>query len=141
MTRTRGTATVEFALVAPLLLLLLAGVLDYTILIRTAIAAADAARAGAQFGSLSSSNASNLAGMQTAALNAAPDVPGLTATAAKVCKCSDGSTVNCSGGSCASGPVRVYAQVIVQATCTSIFSYSQLPFTGAVNAESTMRAQ
>jgi Flp pilus assembly protein TadG len=137
----RGTATFEFALIAPLLLLLVAGVLDYTTLLRTAIAVADAARAGAQFGSLSAANATNISGMQTAAVNAAPDITGLTATGAKVCQCSDGSTINCSGGTCSTGPVRVYAQVTVQATCTAIFSYSQLPFTGAVSAKASMRAQ
>ena len=137
----RGIATIEFALIAPLLLLLVAGVLDYTMLMRTAIAVADAARAGAQYGSLSSANASNTAGMQSAAINAAPDINGLTVTAVKVCQCSDGSTVNCSGGTCTTGPVRIYAQVTVQATCSAIFSYSQLPFTGAVVSKASMRAQ
>jgi Flp pilus assembly protein TadG len=137
----RGIATIEFALIAPLLLLLVAGVLDYTMLMRTAIAVADAARAGAQYGSLSSANASNTAGMQSAAINAAPDINGLTVTAVKVCQCSDGSTVNCSGGTCTTGPVRIYAQVTVQATCSAIFSYLQLPFTGVVVSKASMRAQ
>lgn len=137
----RGTATVEFALIAPLLLLLLAGVLDYTMLLRTAIAVADAARAGAQFGSLSAANAGNLAGMQAAAVNAAPDISGLTATAAQTCQCSDGSTVTCGSGTCAMGPVRTYVQVTVQATASRVFSYSQLPFSGAVSVKASMRAQ
>jgi Flp pilus assembly protein TadG len=141
MASRRGTATVEFALIAPLLLLFLAGVLDYTMVIRMAIAATDAARAGAAFGSLSTANAGNLTGMQTAAINAAPDVTGLTATAAKTCQCSNGTTVSCSGGTCATGPVRTYVTVTVQATDSSIFSYTQLPFTGAVNAQASMRAQ
>ena len=137
----RGTATVEFALMAPLILLLLAGVLDYTMLMRSAIAVADAARAGAKYGSLTSANASDTAGMQSAALNAAPDIGGLTATAAKVCKCSDGSTVTCGTGTCASGTVRVYVQVTAQTTVNALFSYSQLPFTGAVSSTACMRAQ
>ena len=137
----RGTATVEFAVMLPLILLLLAGVLDYTLVMRTAISVADAARAGAQYGSSSAGNASNTLGMQNAALNAAPDVHGLTATAAKVCKCSDGTTVNCAGGSCSSGPVRVYAQVTASTTATPIFSYSLVPFAGAVSTTVSMRAQ
>ena len=141
MTLRRGTATIEFALILPLLLLLVAGVLDYTLLLRAAIAVADAARAGATFGSLSATNASNTSGKQTAALNAAPDITGLTATAAKVCKCSSGSIVNCSGGTCSTGPVRVYAQVTAQVTCGAIFSNSQLPFSGVVSSTASMRAQ
>lgn len=137
----RGTATIEFALILPLLLLLVAGVLDYTLALRAAIGVADAARAGAQFGSLTSSNATNIAGMQTAASNAAPDVRGLTVTASTACQCSDGSSVNCSGGSCASGPVRTYVKVTAQATCSPIFSYIPLPFIGTVSASAAMRAQ
>jgi Flp pilus assembly protein TadG len=137
MSKKRGTAMVEFAVMLPLILLLLAGVLDYTLVMRTAISVADAARAGAQYGSLSAANAADTAGMQSAALHAAPDVHGLTATAVKACKCSDGAT----GGSCASGPVRVYAQVTASATATPIFSYSQVPFAGAVSTTVCMRAQ
>jgi Flp pilus assembly protein TadG len=124
----------------PLILLLLAGVLDYTLVMRTAISVADAARAGAQYGSLSAANASNTLGMQNTALNAAPDVPGLTATAVKVCKCLDSTAVNCGGG-CSSGPVRVYAQVTASTTARPIFSYSPVPFAGAVSTTVSMRAQ
>ncbi|HEX3744171.1 MAG TPA: TadE/TadG family type IV pilus assembly protein [Bryobacteraceae bacterium] len=137
----RGIATVEFALIAPLILLMVAAVLDYTMLMRAAIAVGDAARAGAQFGSISTANASNTSGMQSAAIGAAPDINGISATAAKVCSCSNGSTVNCSGGTCASGPVRTYVQVTVQTNISPIFSYSRLGYTGAVVATATMRAQ
>jgi Flp pilus assembly protein TadG len=134
-------AMVEFALIAPLLLLLVAGAVDYSMLMRSAIAVGDAARAGAEFGSLNTTNASNTAGMQSTALNAAPDINGISASAAKVCKCSSGSTVNCGGGTCPSGPVRTYVQVTVKTTINPIFSYPSLGFTGAVIATATMRAQ
>jgi Flp pilus assembly protein TadG len=137
----RGTAVLEFAVMLPLILMLLAGALDYSLLMRTAISVADAARAGAQYGSLSAANASNVAGMQSAALNAAPDVPGLAAAAVKVCKCSNGTVVNCSGGSCSSGPVRVYAQVTASATAAPLINYSLVPFAGAVSKTVSMRAQ
>jgi len=127
--------------IAPFLLLLVAAAVDYSLLIRSAIAVGDAARAGAEFGSISMTNASNTSGMQTAALNAAPDIPGLTASAAKVCSCSNGSTVNCSGGTCPSGPVRTYVQVTVRTTVSPLFSYPRLGYTGAVVATTTMRAQ
>jgi Flp pilus assembly protein TadG len=137
----RGTALLEFGLMLPLILVLVAGVLDYSLLMCMAISVADAARVGAQYGSLSAANASNTTGMQNAALNAAPDVPGLTATASKVCKCSDGTTVNCSGGSCSSGPVRVYAQVKASTTSAPIINYSPLSFTGVISTTASMRAQ
>jgi Flp pilus assembly protein TadG len=137
----RGFATVEFALIVPLLLFLVAAVVDYTLLMRAAIAVGDAARAGAEFGSISTANAANTSGIQTAALNAAPDISGLTASAAKVCSCSNGNTVNCSGGTCPSGPVRTYVQVTVKTTVSAMFTYPQLGYTGAVKAMATMRAQ
>jgi Flp pilus assembly protein TadG len=137
----RGIATVEFALLMPLLLLFTAVVLDCSLLMRAAIAVGDAARAGAEFGSLSVANSSNTSGMQTAALNAAPDITGLSATASQVCSCSNGSTVNCSGGTCPSGPVRTYVKVTVQTTVSTIFSYPQLGYNGGVIATATMRAQ
>jgi len=100
----------EFALVAPLLLLLLAGVLDFSMLLRTAACAADAARAGTEYGSKSATAAADTAGMQAAALDAAPGVTGMTATATRSCKCSDGSAVSC-GGTCASGKMMIYVRV------------------------------
>ena len=137
----RGSATIEFALVLPLLLCFVAAAVDYSMLMRTAIAVADAARAGATYGSLSVGNASGTSAIQAAALAAAPGVTGLTATAATTCQCADGSVVNCSGGNCSSGVVRMYVQVTAKATVTAPFSYPQLPFGGAVIATATMRAQ
>lgn len=137
----RAFATVEFALVAPLLFFLVAGAVDYGVFLRGAIAAADAARAGAEYGSLSVSNASNLSAIQTAALNAAPDLTGLTATAVKTCQCSNGTVVNCSGGTCSTGGVRIYVQVTAKVTLAPLFSFPQVPYTGAITSVATMRAQ
>ncbi|MBZ5618191.1 MAG: pilus assembly protein [Acidobacteriia bacterium] len=131
---------VEFALVAPLILLLLAGVLDFGALVRTAICVADAARAGAQYGSLSLANSSNTTGIQTAAVNAAPDIAGMTATAVKSCQCPGGASVSCSG-TCTGGKMLVYVQVTARATCNPMFSYSGLPFSGAVSSKASMRVQ
>jgi len=136
----RGIATVEFALVAPLLLLLLAGVLDFSLLLRTATCAADAARAGTEYGSKSATAAADSAGMQAAALNAAPGVSGMTATATRSCKCSDGSAVTC-GSTCASGKMMVYVQVTTEVAAHTVFDYSALNISNAVRATASMRAQ
>jgi hypothetical protein len=79
--------------------------------------------------------------MQTAALNAGSNIPGLTATASRVCQCSDGVSVTCSSGRCSSGMVQVYVQVTAQTTVTPIFSYTPLPFSGAVSSTTKMRAR
>ena len=136
----RAIATVEFALLAPLLLLFLAGVLDFALLLRTATCAAAAARAGSAYGSRSPSASTDYTGMQTTALNAAPGVTGMTATAVRVCRCSDGSSVNCSG-SCATGKMSVYVQVTTQVAAHTIFNYSALNFSNQVTSQASMRTQ
>jgi Flp pilus assembly protein TadG len=131
---------VEFALAAPLLLLLTAGVLDFSMALRTATAVADAARAGAQYGSRSTSSASDTEGMQAAALAAAPGISGMTASAVTTCQCAGGTAVSCTG-SCSSGAVEVYVQVTTRATAVTVFRYAGVPFSGAVTSRATMRAR
>ena len=131
---------IEFALTAPLLLLLIAGVLNYGMALRIAIAVSDAARAGAQYGSLAQANSTDISGMQAAARNAAPALTDMTATAVQSCKCANGSAVSCSG-SCGAGSMRVYVEVTTHATAPNWFSYPGLAFTGAVSSKAVMRAQ
>jgi len=131
---------VEFALAAPLIMLLLAGALDFGRLVRASICVADAARAGAQFGSLSVANSSNTSGMQTAAINAAPDITGMTATAVKSCQCPAGTSVTCSS-SCSGGKMLVYVTVTATVTCTSVFAYPGLGYSGTTSSTASMRAQ
>ncbi len=138
--RTRGSSMVEFALAAPLLLLLLAGVLNYAVALRAAIAVADAARAGAQYGALAPANASDQAGISAVARNAAPALTGMTVASSQSCKCASGAAVSCSG-SCASGPVEMYVQVITTATSPNWFSYPGLAYSGAVASQAMMRAK
>ena len=138
--RRRGSALVELALAAPLLLLLLAGVLDYGRALTKATAIANAARVGAQYGSSSAARSSDAAGIQAAAISSAPSFSGLTVTSAQTCQCSGGSPVSC-GGSCGAAKMLVYVNVTVSATSSAIFSYAGLPFTGNVAAAATMRAK
>jgi Flp pilus assembly protein TadG len=138
--KSAGTATVEFALVAPLLLLLLAAVLNGAMLLRTATCAANAARAGSEFGSRSAIASLDTAGMQAAALNSAPGVAGLSATAVRTCKCPDGTAVSC-GATCAAGKMMVYVQVSTQASAHTIFDYSGLRAGNLVASQATMRVQ
>ncbi len=138
--RRTGSALVEFALVAPVLLFLLAAVLDYSTLLRTATALANAARTGAQYGSRSPASATDIGGIQTAAINSAPGIAGMTVTSARTCQCPGGSAVSCTG-SCGSSKMLIYVQVTARATAPTMFSYAPLGFSGAATARVTMRAQ
>jgi Flp pilus assembly protein TadG len=138
--RRLGTGLVEFALVAPLLLVLLAGVLDYGRAIGKSAALANAARVGAQYGCASSARAADSAGIQAAAVNSAPDFTGISVASARSCQCPGGGTVSCSGN-CGAGKMLMYVQVTVTAASSAVFSYPALPFTGNVGAQATMRVQ
>ena len=138
--RRRGSSMVEFALSAPLLLLLTAGVLNYGLALRMGISVAEAARAGAQYGSASVANAADQAGIQSASQNAAPNLSGLTVTPVLSCKCGNGAAVSCSG-SCATGAVEMYVEVTARATALNAFSYPALGFSGAVSSKAVMRAR
>jgi Flp pilus assembly protein TadG len=138
--RRRGVMVVEFALSAPLLLLILAGVLDYGLALAQAKAVANAARVGAQYGSSSPSETTDTAGIKAAALNTAPGFSGLTVTSAQTCKCANGSSVSCTG-SCTSGKMLIYVQITVSATSSAVFPYPGLPYTGNLVAQTSMRAQ
>lgn len=133
-------ALVEFALMAPLLLLLLAGVVDYGLALRTASEVAVAARAGAQYGSQSVVKAADAAGIRAAALNSAPSVQSLSISSVRSCQCSGGGAVSCSG-TCPGGKLVVYTQVTAQATASNLFRYAGLSFAGTTRTRTRMRAQ
>ena len=138
--RRRGIALVEFALVIPLLLVLLAGILNYSLMLRTGACVATAARAGAQYGSRSPANATDTSGIQSAAVNAVPDAKGVTVTSARACQCPDGTSVSCSG-TCGTGSMLVYIQVTASASRSAIFNYPGLAFAGSTSSTATMRVQ
>src|SRR5947207_5888684 len=119
-TRQRGNVLIEAGLIAPVIFLMLSGVIDFGRSFYYTSAAASAARAGAQFGIQSPANFKNYVGMQIAALNDAnascvdskgtavtcdPSQSGqqayigsfkFSATASSYCKDSSGNTVACS---------------------------------------------
>jgi Flp pilus assembly protein TadG len=138
--RCAGSALVEFALIAPVMLLLLAGVLNYGMALRTATAVASAARVAAQYGSHASASTTDTAGIRAAAINSAPTTSGMTVTSNTSCLCQDRSSVSCTG-SCGSGKMLMYVNVTVRATGTAFLRIAGVPFTGAVSAQASMRAK
>ena len=107
----RGVAATELALVAPVLLVIMLGTVDVSNSVQTSIRLERAARAGAQYALVDSSN---MAAVQSAVISAWPEL-----TTANVplpvlsCECS-AVTVACTVG-CAGGLVHI---VTVTATRT-----------------------
>lgn len=132
----------ELALVMPLLLLILFGTSDLGRMFYTAITLSGAAVAGTQYGVASALNATDFTGMQTAALNDASNVSGVSATATSYCECLDGTAVSCSATSC-TGTTKPpnYVKVTTTATFVTTFSYPFVPSSVALTGVSVQRAQ
>jgi Flp pilus assembly protein TadG len=120
---TVGGAMVELALVVPIFTTLLVGAAEFARVAYASIEVSNAARAGVAYGSQSSSTASDLTGMQTAATNDGGNVSGLSATASQFWACSS-STVP-------------YVQLSSPPTCTGtgnhLLNYVQVTTTATVN--------
>ena len=122
-----GSALAEIALVLPLLVLVLLGLIEvgrfgnYTILV------GNAARAGVQYGAQNTVTAADVAGMQNSAKSDGQNITGLTATASSFCKCSDGTASTCLATDCPTSHRIIYVQVLTSATVPSLTNSSVLP--------------
>jgi Flp pilus assembly protein TadG len=141
MRHTTGGALVELALIVPIFTVLLVGAAEFARLAYAAIEVSNAARAGVAYGSQSSSTASNLTGMQTAATNDSPNVSGLTATATEFWSCSNApSTQSSTPPTCTTGNHLLnYVQVRTTATVDPLIHVPGLPTTYTLRGLAIMR--
>jgi Flp pilus assembly protein TadG len=130
----RGDAALELAFLASLMLLLLLATVEFGRVFYLSQTVADAARAGVEYGAQSLVKAADTNGMQQTAINDAKNVSGVTATAKNYCKCSNGTTVTCGDGFCATGPQLVYVEVDTSATFTTLTNFPGIPSNFPVKA-------
>ena len=122
-----GSALVEMVVVAPLLLLLLTGLVQAGRAANFAIAVGNAARAGVQYGAQNHTTAADAAGMQSAAVNDA-GIAGVSAVGSYFCRCENGSSSTCGqANACSSDHQNLYVQVVVTGTMPSPLNSSLLP--------------
>lgn len=131
-----GTAVVEFALVAPVLIFLMIGLIEVGRYLYFGIMAAHAAETGAQYASQSLTNAQNGNGISSAVTS---DSPGVTwvVTPNWVCY-SNGNSVNCPALNSSSSITR-YIQITVNANFQSLLNYPGIPNNIPISASTTMR--
>jgi Flp pilus assembly protein TadG len=96
---------IEFALVAPLFILVLAGIVDYSIYIHQEMELTEAAAAAATYGTIPGKQVpsrwtASIASMQSLALSMAPDVQGATAVASYFYTCTPGGAHVASTSTC-----------------------------------------
>ncbi len=142
----RGAAAVEFALILPLLVLMLVGIMDMGRMVYIRSILESAARAGAQAAFADPGATATIeAAVQTAAL--AGGVTVTSVTAPEACRCSDASSVDCATGTCATGSVHHYVTVTTTKAYTPMVNLANLPFglgidlTTTLTAKVVMRAQ
>ena len=135
----RGSTVIEFALLAPVLLLMVVGAIDIGTFINQKMQLQSAARAGAQFAIQSDDTISDTAGILNATQLASElDFTGVTVETTQFCACSDGvefavdKSGSCIGG-CALGETPgLYVRVNVTGNFTPL-----LPIAGISNLVSS----
>src|SRR5579863_10421150 len=108
--RESGQSLLEFALVAPIVMLLMVGSIEIGRILYMTILVNNAARAGAQYGAQNLATAADENGMQNAALADGQNIAGLNANATHFCSCADGSSSTCQPTDCSASHRLVYVQ-------------------------------
>jgi Flp pilus assembly protein TadG len=147
-----GQSLVEFAIVLPLLLLLLVGVIELGRYAYLAILVGNAARAGAAYGAQSPFTAGNPVVGGTPAITIAANndfqnngqsISNLEITTAFVCSCDNVGTmsaIDCTSGICPAGTNKVSSlQVTAKGTFSSLFSFPGIPSSMVITRSAIIR--
>jgi len=134
-----GQALVETALLIPLLTTLLIGTAEMARVAYAAIEVANAAHAGAQYGTQNGYTASDTTGISNAATIDAANLTGLTTTSSYACICSDGSASTCQPTDCANSHIEQTLTVNTQATIDPIIHLPGLPTTYTVKGQAIQK--
>jgi Flp pilus assembly protein TadG len=133
-----GSSLIEFAIVLPMLILLLIGIVEIGRYATFAIMAANAARAGAQYGAQNLTTARDASGMQNAALADAQNLSSwATPSAQTLCSVNGGAL-----GSCPTPlPANTvyYVSVAVSGTFSSLLDYPLIPKKLTVSGNAVMK--
>jgi Flp pilus assembly protein TadG len=135
----RGASMVEFALLAPVLILLVIGLIEVGRYTYFGILAAHAAEAGARYGAQNLYTVQDRPGITAAALNDGENLSQWIVTPNHTCS-QNGALANCLGGTPAPNMVY-YVTVSVTGSFHSLLNYPGVPTSVPVTAYATMRVQ
>lgn len=143
--RERGVAAVELAFISILMLTLLLGAFDFGRLMHWGVSLTQAAAAGAQFGSRSSTDAANTSGITSAVQTDWGNLGGVapTVSVSQYCTCASDTPVNCAtSGICGTyGTPRLYLQVTTSTTFQTIVPFPGIPSSVPLTRTATFRVQ
>lgn len=129
--RSEGGALVELAVSLPILVMILAGTVDFARVFNMSVSLTNAARAGAQYGAYSVANSGDTATMQTTATSST-NISGVAANASRTCMCATDAGVfsatspsanNCSAAASVACPT---GHVVITVTVTTSKTFSTL---------------
>jgi Flp pilus assembly protein TadG len=137
-----GLAAIEFAVIAPLLVLMMVSTVDLGLGFYSAMQVQNAAQAGAQYAALHTFNATSIS---SAVLNAT-SFKGISASPSPIqfCGCPSKTTVATAtcGTKCADGTAAAtYVRVSAKGTYTTLLPYPRIPSSFPLAAHSTVRTQ
>lgn len=137
-----GVATVEFALVLPVLVTLLLISAHFGRILYTTVTIGHAARAGAQYGAQTSALVGDTAGIRQAAVAEAVNIGAITVASQFYCKCETGTVVNCVTGNCAAyGPPQLFVQVTASKTVSWALPLPNASGTVPISRTAILRVQ
>ena len=135
-----GGAAVEMAVIFPMLVLLVIGIVDYGRVFYTSVTVANAARAGAEFGSHDPAFSGDTIGMKAFAQLDGQEAGSLGLSARRYCECAGASascTSLCGGGAAP----EVFVEVIASKTLNTLLPYPGLPNQFSITRKATFRSQ
>jgi Flp pilus assembly protein TadG len=142
--RTRtGGAAIELAILFPILLLLLIGIVDYGRVFYTWVTVSNAARAGAEFGQQRPDTQTNTDSMRAIAQadgNEAGTLSFTNSTPTFFCECAGVANANCTVCPGGAAP-EVYVKVTASKTVTMLLPYPGLPSSVTISRTAIMRSQ
>jgi Flp pilus assembly protein TadG len=138
----RGLAAIEFAIIAPVMAMMVMCAVDLGLAINRHMQVEDAAQAGAEYAALHGFNATSI----SSAVTSAASWTGVSASPAptEFCGCPGASSITAAtcGTTCPSGnAAAVYVTVGAKGTYSTVVHYPMLPSTFAFASTSTMRIQ
>jgi hypothetical protein len=124
-----GSVAAEFALMAPILVLIATGIADFGMLATKSVGLAAAARVGAEYARVYPDDTSAIQHAMQSAMSFSPPLS-FPAGFPRSCECNDGTPITCSG-SCATvgrpGPNRMFIRITANQPFTPLAPWPGIP--------------
>lgn len=140
---TKGVAAVEFVLIAPILLLLLIGLIDFGLYINAKMKLENMARASSEY-VRNGGDPDNLTADVLSygfAADSANDFDDITITTTNICECDDNEETDCTAGCTGDGYMREFVIINLDITYNTLFPYPGLPSSIDLNGNARMQIQ